>query len=65
MSAALSSTSRASFFTLTKNPVRLLWLMSGLGAFLAPALWNGFPLVFFDTGGYVNSVLERRLIPGR
>ena len=46
----------------------LAWLAAlavGCLALLAPALWNGFALVFFDTGGYVGSVLEWRLIPGR
>jgi hypothetical protein len=33
--------------------------------FLAPALWNGFAIVFFDTGGYVGRVLEMTLLPGR
>ena len=44
------------------------WLAAlavGCLALLAPALWNGFALVFFDTGGYVGSVLEWRLVPGR
>ena len=39
------------------------WLAAlavGCLALLAPALWNGFALVFFDTGGYVGSVLEWR-----
>ncbi|WP_119677925.1 hypothetical protein [Indioceanicola profundi] len=36
-----------------------------LAALLAPALWNGWALVFFDTGGYVRRVLEMGLEPGR
>ncbi len=32
---------------------------------LAPALWNGYAVVFHDTGGYVGSVLEWQLFPGR
>jgi hypothetical protein len=32
---------------------------------LAPALWNGFPLLFADTGGYVARPFERTLLPGR
>jgi hypothetical protein len=35
---------------------RLLWLPATLlvlAALLAPAEWNGFPLIFADTGGYV------------
>lgn len=36
-----------------------------VAAFLAPALWNGFALVFFDTGGYVRRALTMELTPGR
>ena len=32
---------------------------------LIPALWNGFALVFFDTGGYIDRVVEMSLYPGR
>jgi hypothetical protein len=32
---------------------------------LAPALWNGFPLLFADTGGYLARPFERTLLPGR
>lgn len=32
---------------------------------LAPALWNGFPVVYFDTGGYVERVLNMNLGFGR
>jgi hypothetical protein len=32
---------------------------------LFPALWNGFALVFFDTGGYIDRVVEMSLYPGR
>ncbi len=46
----------------------LAWLFCltvGLAALLAPALWNHFPIVFFDTGGYINRVQEMTLAPGR
>ena len=36
-----------------------------LAIFMAPALWNGFALVFFDTGGYAARILEMTLAPGR
>lgn len=36
-----------------------------LVVFLAPALWNGFAIVFFDTGGYVERAMELTLAPGR
>jgi hypothetical protein len=44
------------------------WLFSlffSVSIFLAPALWNGFAIVFFDTGGYVERVLDMNLAPGR
>jgi hypothetical protein len=34
-------------------------------ALLWPALWNGFPLVFYDTGGYLVRVFEHELGFGR
>jgi hypothetical protein len=43
----------------------LISLTVSAAAFLSPALWNGFPLVFFDTGGYVRRVLAMELTPGR
>jgi hypothetical protein len=48
-----------------KGVTWILGLAVGITAFLAPALWNGFALVFFDTGGYVRRVLEMGLYPGR
>lgn len=36
-----------------------------LVALLAPAIWNGFPLVFADTGGYLARAFERTLDIGR
>jgi hypothetical protein len=32
---------------------------------LVPALWNGFPLIFADTGGYLARPFERTLTVGR
>lgn len=40
-------------------------LLLALGLLLAPALWNGFPIIFHDTGGYIARVLEMNLGPGR
>lgn len=34
-------------------------------ALLAPALWNGFPLIFPDTGGYLTRPIEGVLAMGR
>ena len=50
---------------LTTSFAWLLCLVCSLSIFLAPALWNGFPIVFHDTAGYAGSVLEMRLMPGR
>jgi hypothetical protein len=43
----------------------MLCLTVSVGALLAPALWNRFPVVFFDTGGYMSRVMEMDLVPGR
>lgn len=43
----------------------LIGLAISMAALLAPALWNGFPIVFFDTGGYLARVIEMTLSPGR
>ena len=34
-------------------------------ALVWPALWNGFPIVFFDTGGYLERPFEATLTMGR
>jgi hypothetical protein len=46
----------------------LLWIVASAAmvlALLAPALWNGFPLIFPDTGGYVERPLLGTLDIGR
>ena len=45
--------------------VGVICLMVSVVAFLFPALWNNFAIVFFDTSGYVSRVLEMKLLPGR
>lgn len=45
-----------------------LWLIPSalmMLALLAPALWNGFPLIFPDTGGYLSRPIEGTLTMGR
>lgn len=45
-----------------------LWTLAGalmLLALLWPALWNGFPIVFYDTGGYLARPFEGTLAFGR
>ncbi len=46
----------------------MAWVLSliiSCTAFLLPALWNGFALVFFDTGGYLDRVITMSTYPGR
>ncbi|MCK9918880.1 hypothetical protein MXD81_58130 [Microbacteriaceae bacterium K1510] len=51
------------------HPARMgAWLVASTGmmlALLAPALWNGFPLIFPDTGGYLTRPIEGVLALGR
>jgi len=46
----------------------MLWALAALAmiaALLWPALWNGFPLVFYDTGGYLDAAMSGILANGR
>ncbi|MDG3439936.1 hypothetical protein [Nitrospirillum amazonense] len=43
----------------------LLAILAALVLMLWPALLNGFPIVFFDTGGYIEAAAERELVEGR
>lgn len=40
-------------------------LAASLAVLLAPALWNGHALIFYDTGGYIEAARQMRLVPGR
>ena len=40
-------------------------LFACLVVLLAPALWNGYALIFYDTAGYAETVMMQRLVPGR
>ena len=53
--------------TRTKFRERLDWLLvpAMIALLLGPALWNGFPLIFPDTGGYLLRPLEGTLALGR
>ena len=47
---------------------RAIWCMVCLataGILLAPAIWNGFPLLEYDTGGYLARWFEGYLVPSR
>lgn len=53
---------------LSKGPIPVSWpicLTGILALLLAPALWNGYAVTFYDTGGYVDAALEMHLVPGR
>jgi len=44
------------------------WAASGaamIALMLAPAIWNGFPIIFPDTGGYFTAPILRELANGR
>ena len=38
---------------------------AGMAMLLAPALWNGYPLLQYDTGGYLARWFEGYLVPSR
>jgi hypothetical protein len=47
---------------------RAFWALAVIAAcvlLLAPALWNGFPLLQWDTGGYLARPFEGYLVPSR
>jgi len=49
-------------FRRSRRPLAALVMMLAL---LWPALWNGFPIVFYDTGGYLDSYMTGLLANGR
>ena len=47
---------------------RAAWIVAGAAmvlVLLAPAIWNGFPIIFPDTGGYVTAALVGTPMHGR
>jgi hypothetical protein len=55
---------------MSPRPSRPAWkwtaaALAMVAVLLAPALWNGFPFVFADTGGYLARPFERTLELGR
>ena len=42
-----------------------LALTLGFAAFLAPAVWNGFPFVFYDSGDYIEAAFSHEMPPFR
>ena len=49
----------------TRPVVRLIGAAAAIFLLLVPALWNGFPFLFFDTGGYLARPFDATLAPGR
>lgn len=50
-----------------RTEVALVWIVAVAIPFLliAPALWNGYPLLQYDTGGYLARWYEGYLVPSR
>jgi len=51
--------------SLSRGVVWTLALACGAGAFLAPALWNGFPFVFYDSADYIEAAFSFAVPPFR
>jgi hypothetical protein len=49
----------------TRLVVRLIGAAAAVFLLLIPALWNGFPFLFFDTGGYLARPFDGTLAAGR
>lgn len=46
----------------------IAWIVAASGmiaAMLAPAIWNGFPIIFPDTGGYFTAPMVQQMANGR
>jgi len=46
----------------------IAWIVAAAGmiaAMLAPAIWNGFPIIFPDTGGYFTAPMVQQMANGR
>ncbi|MEA1672454.1 hypothetical protein [Nitrospirillum sp. BR 11163] len=63
LGARLRGFARAGFAQRVMLP--LLTTIGALVLMLWPALLNGFPIVFFDTGGYIEAAAGRELVEGR
>jgi hypothetical protein len=50
---------------LTKRASFVAATLAAMIALLSPALWNGFPLLQYDTGGYLARWFEGYLVPSR
>src|SRR5262249_6528863 len=66
--ASSDSSEAAAGETLSAPTSPILWGAVGILAaalLLAPAIWNGFPLLEYDTGGYLARWFEGYLVPSR
>ena len=52
-------------FALTRNAARIVPCIAATLVLLAPAIWNRFPLLQYDTGGYLARSFEGTLVPSR
>src|SRR5271170_4316502 len=51
--------------TLTRSAAQIVAELVAIVVLLAPALWNGFPLLEYDTGGYLARWYEGALTVSR
>jgi hypothetical protein len=66
MSETLTSASVGAAATVPKVGLSTLAVgLAAAAAFLLPAVWNGYPLVFHDTGGYLGTYSDGELGFGR
>jgi hypothetical protein len=56
---------RATVITIFRSLRWTLVALAMIVALLWPALWNGFPIVFHDTGGYLDAAMSGILANGR
>ena len=59
---------RTGFGNISKISKRAGWAVFGAATvlmLLAPAIWNGFPLIFPDTGGYLMAAMTGTPMHGR
>jgi hypothetical protein len=65
MVAAMLDSTRAKTSDTTGATVRIASTVSATFILLLPALWNRFPLLEYDTGGYLARWFEGYLVPSR
>jgi hypothetical protein len=53
------------FIAASFRPYRIAAISLSIAVLLMPAIWNGFPLIFADTGGYLERAFDGTLQLGR